>query len=324
MTSSSAAPLRIGILGAGAIGGFYGLLLARAGYDVHFLLRSDYQTVKSRGLQMDSAVHGQLQLHPVQAYAQVDQMPACDWLLVGAKTTSNADFAPLINQAAAKGARVVLLQNGLGMEDELRPLLDESLHLLGGLCYICVHRDNTGCIVHQSQGALSLGYHSGPASTEPAQQSIAQEGASLFRTAGLEATLLSNLSFGRWQKLVWNVPYNGLSVLLNAGTQELMADTNSRELIRELMQEVIGAAAACGYALPEGSAERLLKATERMPDYLPSMYHDFSHKRPMELHAIYSVPLAAAQAAGAHMPKVQMLLQALCFVQQRNTERAAS
>ena len=67
MTSSSAAPLRIGILGAGAIGGFYGLLLARAGYDVHFLLRSDYQTVKSRGLQMDSAVHGQLQLHPVQA-----------------------------------------------------------------------------------------------------------------------------------------------------------------------------------------------------------------------------------------------------------------
>ena len=119
-------------------------LLARAGFDVHFLLRSEYDAVRANGLQLNSAVHGALALKPVQAYRDVAEMPPCDWLLVGAKTTSNADLAPLIAWAAAPGAKVVLLQNGLAVEDALRPLLPDSLHLLGGLCYICVHRDAPG------------------------------------------------------------------------------------------------------------------------------------------------------------------------------------
>jgi len=79
---------RIGIIGSGAIGGFYGLMLARAGFDVHFLLRSEYQVVREQGLAVDSAVHGTLQMK-VQAYAYAADMPPCDWLLVGAKSTSN-------------------------------------------------------------------------------------------------------------------------------------------------------------------------------------------------------------------------------------------
>ena len=104
---------RIGIIGSGAIGGFYGLMLARAGFDVHFLLRSEYAVVREQGLKLDSALHGTLQM-PVQAYASAADMPPCDWLLVGAKATSNAELAPLIVQAAAADAKVVLLQNGLG------------------------------------------------------------------------------------------------------------------------------------------------------------------------------------------------------------------
>ncbi|MCE6984913.1 2-dehydropantoate 2-reductase, partial [Pseudomonas frederiksbergensis] len=75
---------------------------------------------------------------PVLAYAEAADMPPCDWLLVGAKTTSNAELAPLIAQVAAPDAKVVLLQNGLGVEEQLRPLLPADLHLLGGLCFICV------------------------------------------------------------------------------------------------------------------------------------------------------------------------------------------
>lgn len=129
--SATPAP-RIGIIGTGAIGGFYGSLLARAGHDVHFLLRSEYAAVVERGLQLNSAVHGALHLEAVQAYRRVEDMPPCDWLLVGAKTNGNAELAPLIAQAAAPAARVVLLQNGLAVEDELRPLLPDTLHLLGG------------------------------------------------------------------------------------------------------------------------------------------------------------------------------------------------
>ena len=317
MQCSAVSP-RIGVIGAGAIGGFYGLMLARAGYDVHFLLRSDYAAVKTGGLQLDSAVHGSIKLQPVQAYLDVAQMPVCDWLLVGAKTTSNADLAPLINQAAARGAKVLLLQNGLGVEQQLRPLLDDSLHLLGGLCFICVHRGSPGVIVHQSQGMVNLGYHSGAAPDQAAQQQLLEAGAAMFQRAGLEAAVVSDLEQARWQKLVWNVPYNGLSVLFNAGTRELMANTHSRELIGDLMQEVICAARACGYELPEGYAARLLKATDRMPDYWPSMFHDFTQRRPMELQVIYANPIAAALAAGCAVPRMQMLHQALCFLDQRN------
>ncbi|GAC1031144.1 putative 2-dehydropantoate 2-reductase [Pseudomonas sp. No.21] len=311
---------RIGIIGTGAIGGFYGLLLARAGFDVHFLLRSEYEAVRANGLQLNSAVHGALALEPVQAYREVAEMPPCDWLLVGAKTTSNADLAPLIARAAAPGAKVVLLQNGLAVEDALRPLLPDSLHLLGGLCYICVHRHAPGVIEHQSLGAVNLGYHSGPAGDDAARQALVEEGAGLFRAAGLDSTGMPDLEQARWQKLVWNVPYNGLSVLLDAGTTALMRNADSRELIQAIMQEVVEGALACGHSLPDGFAGKLLAATDRMPDYLPSMYHDFAQRRPLELEAIYAAPLAAAAAAGRDLPRIRAMYQALRFIDARNQE----
>ncbi|MEE1949382.1 putative 2-dehydropantoate 2-reductase [Pseudomonas alcaligenes] len=305
--------LRIGIVGTGAIGGFYGLMLAKAGHDVHFLLRSEYQAVVANGLRLNSAVHGQLHLQPVQAWGDPAEMPPCDWLLVGAKTTSNAQLAPVITRLSRPGARVVLLQNGLAVEEQLRPLLPDNLHLLGGLCFICAHRAAPGVIEHQALGAVNLGYHSGPARAGESL-AIVEEGAELFRSAGLESVAMADLQQARWQKLVWNVPYNGLSVLLGAGTTRLMSNADSRALILELMREVVQGAAACGQVLPEGYPEKLLATTERMPDYLPSMYHDFQHKRPLELQAIYAAPLAAAAAAGCELPKMRMLHQALRFL----------
>lgn len=309
----------IGIIGTGAIGGFYGVMLARAGFDVHFLLRSEFSAVAERGLQLDSAVHGALALNPVQAYSSAEDMPPCDWLLVGAKTNSNADLAPTILHAAAPGAKVLLLQNGLDVEDSLRELLPDSLHVLGGLCFICVHREGPGVVTHQALGAVNVGYHSGPASDEQARMAIVEEGAGLFRAAGIDSQAMPNLHQARWQKLVWNIPYNGLSVLLGASTTPLMADADSRELIKALMAEVVQGATACGHDIPAGYADHLFMVTEKMPDYWPSMYHDFLHKRPLELAAIYARPLAAAKAAGCELPRIEALYRSLSFIDRRNT-----
>ncbi|KAA0974565.1 putative 2-dehydropantoate 2-reductase [Pseudomonas sp. ANT_H12B] len=309
----------IGIIGTGAIGGFYGLMLARAGFDVHFLLRSEFAAVAEHGLQLDSAVHGALTLNPVQAYSTAEDMPRCEWLLVGAKTTSNAELAPAIIHAAAPDAKVLLLQNGLDVEDSLRALLPDSLHVLGGLCFICVHRAGPGVITHQALGAVNVGYHSGPAADEQARMAIVEEGAGLFRAAGIDSQAMPNLHQARWQKLVWNIPYNGLSVLLGASTTPLMADADSRELIKALMAEVVQGATACGHDIPPGYADHLFMVTEKMPDYWPSMYHDFLHKRPLELEAIYARPLAAAKAAGCELPRIEALYRSLSFIDRRNT-----
>ncbi|KPX46021.1 putative 2-dehydropantoate 2-reductase [Pseudomonas syringae pv. tagetis] len=309
---------RVGIIGTGAIGGFYGLMLARAGYDVHFLLRSEFETVARQGLLVNSAVHGELHLKPVQAYCSAADMPPCDWLLVGTKSTGNAALGPIISQVAAPNATVLLLQNGLAVEDQLRKVLPDSVHIVGGLCFVCVNRVAPGVIAHQAFGAVSVGYHSGPAVDEASRMAIVEACAALFKTAGIDAPVMASLPQARWQKLVWNVPYNGLSALLQAGTSQLMADPDSQALLRALMDEVVQGAEACGHALPPGFAEHLLAVTQGMPDYRPSMYHDLVEKRPLELDAIYARPLTAALAAGFDMPRVRALYQALAFIDRGN------
>ena len=171
--------------------------------------------------------------------------------------------------------------------------------------------------VHQCGVTVNLGDHGAPAS-EPAQrQAVVEEGAALLRAAGVDSQAMADLQQARWQKLVWNVPYNGLSVLLQAGTGALMNDASVRELILSLMNEVIQGAAACGHVLPEQYAQTLFAFTEKMPDYLPSMYLDYREQRPLELAAIYEAPLEAACAAGYEMPQVRMLYQALAFIDRR-------
>jgi 2-dehydropantoate 2-reductase len=315
MTALAHPSPRIGIIGTGAIGGFYGLMLARAGFDVHFLLRSEYAAVREHGLRVNSSVHGNLHLQPVQAYASPADMPPCDWLLVGTKSTGNLELAPTIAQVAAPDAKVVLLQNGLDVEDSLRAHLPSSLHLLGGLCYIGVHRAAPGVVEHQALGRVNLGYHSGMAANDQArQQAIVEEGAALFHQAGIESQAMANVHQARWHKLVWNVPFNGLSVLLGTGTRAMMADESGRALIQALMAEVVQGARACGHEIAASYAEQMFTMTEIMDDYLPSMYHDHAHQRPLELEAIYARPLAAARAAGCELPRMQALYQALSFI----------
>lgn len=309
---------RIGVVGAGAIGGFYGAMLVRAGFDVHFLYRSEYEIVRAEGLLLKSAAYGDQHLKPIPAYRDAADMPPCDWVLVAAKTTANASLMPAIRQIVAPGGRVLLLQNGLGEEDAMRPLLPDSVHLLGGLCIVSVHRHGPGVIEHHAYGAVNLGYHSGPDARGEQARAIVDEGAALFRSAGLDAPVMDDLAQARWQKLVMNVPFNGLSVLLDSGTQALMTHPHTRTLVRELMEEVAAGAAACGHALPEGYVDVAWAATDGKPDYLPSMLMDYREHRALELQAIYAAPLAAAAASGVSLPKIGMLYQTLCFLDERN------
>lgn len=305
---------RIGVIGTGAIGGFYGVMLARAGYEVHFLLRSEYDAVCENGITVESSVLGELNLKPVNAYKDVADMPPCDWLLVGAKSTSNTTLAPIIAAAAAPDAKVILLQNGLNNEAHLREHLPADLHLIAGLCYVCLFRTAPGVVVHQHNGMIDLAYHSGPAN-EAEQKDIVAAGAAMFRESNVTSRETPSLESARWQKLVWNAPFNGISVILNAGTEALLANESSLLLIKEMMQEIIGAAQACGHDIPDQLDEMLLKGTRAMPDYFPSMYHDWMHKRPMELDNLYGEALRMAAEVGYSMPRIEAQMRMLQFIQ---------
>lgn len=231
------------ILGTGALGGFYGAKLQKAGLDVHFLLRSDYEYVSKSGLVVES-IDGDFTLTQVNAYDDVAKMPQCDVVVVSLKTTQNHLLPQMLPPVVKENGVVLVLQNGLAVEEEVAQIVD-NVTIIGGLCFLCSNKVADGHIRHLDYGQITLGEYAAnynPMGMTPRMQQIADD----FTNAGIAIELTEDLLLGRWKKLVWNIPYNGLSVILNARTDELMANMHTRELVEQVMYEVSAGAKTGG------------------------------------------------------------------------------
>jgi 2-dehydropantoate 2-reductase len=299
--------IRYGVIGTGALGGFYGGMLAKGGQEVHFLFRSDFEYVQKHGLRVDSIL-GEFHLPQVYAHKNPADMPKCDVILVCLKTTGNHHLPEILRPIVHPGSVVVLLQNGLGLEEDLANQLPDVM-FAGGLAFICSNKIGPGHIHHLDYGKLNI------SSYNVSDQSILSQIVGDFQQAGIHADLLPDLKFARWQKLVWNIPFNGVTVVLNTTTDRLMANENTRELSKELMLEVIHGANACGVLLKESLAQQMINMTIKMKPYAPSMKLDYDHRRPMEIEYIYSKPIETARKAGFEMHKISMLEKQLRFIQ---------
>ena len=176
----------------------------------------------------------------------------------------------------------------------------------------CSNKVGPGHIRHLDYGQFTLAELGPPegAGTTESMKSVADD----FTAAGITVHLAENLAVARWKKLVWNIPFNGLSVVLDATTKELVQSQNSLSLIRQLMKEVIEGAGACGYAVEERLIDEMVEASQSMIPYRPSMKIDFDEHRPMEIDAIYGVPIRMVEQAGKKMFLVEMLYRELCFL----------
>ncbi len=305
---------RYAILGTGALGGFYGACLQRAGLDVHFLLRSDYHHVCRHGLVVNSS-NGDILLPQVQAYDDVAAMPACDVVIVALKTTQNHLLPVLLPPVLKTDGVVLVLQNGLGIEPEVATIVGSD-RVMGGLCFLCANKVGPGQIHHLDYGAISLGefrpgYVAGGISDRLLQ--IAAD----FRAAGITIDCAEDLLLSRWKKLVWNIPFNGLSVVLNARTDEMMADPDTRQLATDLMAEVVQGAATQGRQIPAAFIAEMLTHTEQMKPYRTSMKIDYDEGRSLEVETMVGNPLRVAQQAGISLPRIAMLYQQLRFLNTR-------
>ncbi|MBP1618634.1 MAG: panE [Bacteroidetes bacterium] len=304
--------LRYGVVGVGGIGGFYGGKLAFNGEEVHFLLHSDYPHVKEYGLRIDSVV-GDFIIPHVNAYSHQDDMPRCDVVIVGLKTTNNHLLKDILPPLIHKDTVVVLIQNGLGLESDLAKEFP-GLSIAGGLAFICSSKIGPGHIAHQDYGALNLGSYS------CAKLEIVEKVVADFVRAGVEAHLV-DLQSARWKKLVWNIPYNGMTVVLNGKTDELTTHPATRSLLRQMMEEVVVASRAIAVKdrIGDEVIGQMLQMTERMAPYAPSMKLDYDFHRPLEIEYIYSRPLEEARKAGAEMPCVATLERQLKFLAEKNS-----
>jgi 2-dehydropantoate 2-reductase len=321
--------MKIAVVGCGAVGSYYGAMLGRAGQEVHFLLRSDFEAVRQKGVTIRSPA-GNFTLHP-QCAKTPEAIGLSDLVLIGLKTTANDQFPKLLPPLVGPQTAVATLQNGLGNTEQLARLFSPE-QILNGLCFVCLNRVDPGVIRHLEYGMIVLGEFQRRAA--PRTHGLA----AMFRDAGVPCKVTDNLARAQWEKLVWNIPFNGLGVAGTAGyealvtqpstpinreqalnpqpvltTDKLLADPRWEKLLRDLMLEVIAAAGALGFEIPASYAEEQIERTRTMGAYKASTLIDFERHQPLELEGMFLEPLRRAQAAGVPTPR----LAALCKVLQQ-------
>jgi len=316
--------MKIAVVGPGAVGSYYGAKLVRTGQEVHFLLRSDYEAVKRHGVFIHSP-EGDFNARPKCARTPEEIGPS-DLVIIALKTTVNDQFPKLLPPLVGPNTVVLTLQNGLGNEEELAKLFPIE-QIMGGLCFVCLNRTAPGVVQHMAHGLVVLGeFQRWP---EPRTHDLA----TMFRNAGVNCKVAENLLHAHWDKLVWNIPFNGLGVAGMAGyealinpqspignrqslgpvltTDQLLADPRWENLVRELMHEVIAAAAVLGYQTPLSFAEKQIERTRTMGSYKASTLVDFEQGRALELENLFLEPLRQAKNAGAKVPRLESLCRVL-------------
>lgn len=307
MTSQT---LSFTILGTGALGGFYGSRLLLGGFPVRFIAHSDVDHIRQQGLRVDSPL-GDQHHFPVDVYRASDAVPQSDVVCVALKTTQNHQLVDLLRPLVRPGTVILNFQNGLTMEEELAEAFPDS-PVIAGLCFLCSNKVGPGHIAHLDYGLVSF------APQDARGQDWIPRLMEAFASSGVKVESFPSLLKARWRKLAWNIPFNGLSVLLDANTDSIMGDPDARVLAKQLMAEVATGAAACGAPFDAGFTEKLLQVTEAMTPYAPSMRLDYLAKRELEIAFMYERPLREVAKRGVRLPAVEALAHQLRFLDRRN------
>ncbi|NNE90920.1 MAG: 2-dehydropantoate 2-reductase [Verrucomicrobiales bacterium] len=295
--------MKIAVVGSGAVGCFYGGNLALTGdCDVHFLMRSDLETVRRDGLFLKSECRGDVHLRKINCHASTAEIGAVDLVFVAIKATDNDVLKSLITPLLGDSTAIMTLQNGLGSDEQLAKLFGAE-RILGGLCFVCLNRTAPGVIHHIGHGLIEMGEFATRGET-----SRAIDIRDRFRAAKIDCNIQADIGLARWRKLVWNVPFNGLAIAGGGiDVAQILADPELHRRTRALMAEVIEAAECLGHKIPVDFIDENVNRTIPMGDYKPSSLLDFLAGRPVEIEPIWGEALRRGQAAGCEMPELKRL-----------------
>lgn len=302
--------MRIAIIGAGAVGCYYGTRLLRAGHDVHFLMRADFETVRAAGLHVispDGDFEG-----PINVHAAPADIGPVDLVVCSLKATALAVACDLVAPCVGPDTRIFVLMNGLGVE---QPFADTfgAERVVGGMAFVCINRLGPGVVRHLRYGRVSVGHF---LDDKACADGIGQ----VLRDAGVEVVVADSLNQARWEKLAWNIPFSTLCVTAGGvSTRHILDDPGLRSVCRHLMTETLAAANADGCRIDaHAMIERMFTQTAAMGHYRPSMLVDYEQKRPLEVDAMLGEPVRRAHAAGLTVPHLEMNHHLLAMLDRLN------
>ena len=296
----------IAVVGAGAVGGYYGARLAQAGHDVRFLMRRDLEAVRSSGLRIHSYL-GDFALSNPTVVSSAAELGEVDWVICSLKATAIEKAQALVRPCLGLDTRIVALMNGLGVEARFAEWCGAE-RVFGAMAFVCINRGAPGVIHHLEYGRVSIGH-----ALDDANETALLE--ALLTAANIETSVAPNLRYARWEKLCWNVPFNGLSVAGGGiGTQTILGNSELRETAERAMREVARAgnadlAAAGSQARLEEDeiVARMFALTKTMGDYRTSMVIDYINGAELEVEAILGHPVRRARELGLDVPTMATL-----------------
>ena len=300
---------RILVVGSGAVGGFYGGKLAQAGACVDAVCRSDYEIVRAKGIQVKS-IYGDFHFTPEKVIRDVTEYGSPpDYILVGLKVLPEIKIPEIIKQVVGPDTAIFLLQNGIEIEESVAQAFLHN-EVISGLAFICVTRTGPGQIDHTDFGRLVLGRFPGGPSAR------VEKLANLFSNGGVPCDVTEDVITYRWRKLVWNAPFNPISVLGGGvDTKTMVENPESLKLASQVMEEVCRIAEAAGHPLPEGVTQENIDGTRKMIPYKTSMLVDFEAGRPMEIEAILGNALRVAKRHDVSAPYIESLYRLLKLIE---------
>ena len=287
--------MKIAVMGAGAVGGYFGALLHRGGLDVTLIARGRHlEAIKAHGLRIKST-QGDLTV-PAKAVGDPRAVGPVDLILFCVKSYDTESAArqclPIVQESTA----ILCLQNGVDNEEKIA-MVAGGEKVLGGVAYIGAGVSEPGVVVHTAEGRIVFGEMRGGVSERVRRLE------QIFRDAGFPVEVSSNIKAILWGKLCWNAAFNALNTLVGGDVRVLVERPETRTLARQAMEEVRAVANANNVPLSADLAERLLTWTDTAAGSMKtSTRQDLEAGKRLEVEALNGAVVRKGEAAGVPTP----------------------
>jgi 2-dehydropantoate 2-reductase len=308
--------MRVAVMGAGAVGGYFGARLAAAGFDVVFIARGKHlETMQRDGLQIKS-INGDLQIKSFFAAGATEIGPV-DLVLFSVKTYDTDRAATELPPLIGDDTTILTLQNGVDGPIRLAELWGPE-RIRAGVAYIGARVAAPGLIEHSAAGRIVLGELSGRVGpvTERLRESLT--------SARVPCEISTEIVKVMWDKLVWNAPFCALACLVQAPVSAILDSESLTRLAIDCMEEVKEAAGHQGIHLDPAIVERTLNFSRGLGDFKPSMLQDLENGKPLEYEAFNGIVLETLRRHGRQAPVNETFYATLKFLDQRNRQRATN
>jgi 2-dehydropantoate 2-reductase len=301
--------VKIAVFGTGALGGFFGGLLARSGEDVHFIARGEHlEAIRRNGLTVKSALAGDFAIS-AQANDDPNQVGPADLVLFCVKAYDNATAIPRLSPMVGPRTMILSLQNGISNEREIAEVVGDE-HVLGALAYAVASIEAPG-VVAQTAAAGQIVFGELGGGTSPRVEQLLE----VFQRAEINAELHTDVTVALWEKYIGICAFAGLTSLTRLPIGPVIEDPETRALFRGVLEEVESLGRANGVALPEDTAESFLndmvQFAPRQPWASSSMHHDLTIGRRLELETLNGTASRVGKDLGIPTPINDVIYGAL-------------